>query len=540
MENLVGYAGIPLLPSGGKGVSGGRGSVAAVKAVCKTVARIEGPLRMADRNMLAMVPEFPDFFGFDPGIAKPRSMIWPTIKDSSHIIFGFLTANPASIQPALPADWIGNGYRNVLIGSRVDTPEHLIPLLDALRLIPARHRMVLVPPGIEPEALAGKLDKIGWVVMEGEWNDPGKVATVVEICRLAKVPVAPLPEGWGQDPSGITSDAPEWSGHPFGSKLDLRKPLASGMMEPIAAIRTLCQGAEDHCPPARPVLNMGSCSGKHQTEVRTLPDPVSVVIQKTSREELNLAPPLLPDQAVAARNQPDAIPPDPVVLPRSSQPDAEAEGNFNRLDMIVRNHLREFIAVGKALLAIRSKELWREGGFTSWAAYCQDVGDISKNYANRLIVSSEIVTQLAEVVPIGTTLPASESLVRPLVRLADPKLRANAWNNAVGMSDNGRPTALMVETAVAEMKSGGEPCPKAARRGRRPGAPGLPAGVARILDQLQAMARDRQPHVKIGQALKELRRMLGGLSDPDVSVPGDSNRFREKRNRDERDGEAAV
>jgi len=82
------------------------------------------------------------------------------------------------------------------------------------------------------------------------------------------------------------------------------------------------------------------------------------------------------------------------------------------LETVIERGLETYIEVGSALLEIRDSRLYREPHGT-FEDYCRERWSISKVHASRLISASRIVEDL---VPIGTTLPASESVAPCRIR----------------------------------------------------------------------------------------------------------------------------
>ena len=76
-------------------------------------------------------------------------------------------------------------------------------------------------------------------------------------------------------------------------------------------------------------------------------------------------------------------------------------------------------------MTIRDKRLYRQSHDT-FEAYCQERWKMARNYANKLISASEVVSNLGTVVP---TLPSNEAQVRPLTKLP-PEQQAPAWQRA--------------------------------------------------------------------------------------------------------------
>ncbi len=118
---------------------------------------------------------------------------------------------------------------------------------------------------------------------------------------------------------------------------------------------------------------------------------------------------------------------------------------LERCEAVIEGGLQTFVEVGTALMAIRDKRLYRAEHGT-FEEYCRERWDMTRQHANRLIQSAEIITNLE---PIGSK-PEAESQARPLVHL-DPPRQREAWSRAVETAPNGKVTAKHVESVVSEM-----------------------------------------------------------------------------------------
>lgn len=462
MEKLIGYTQLPLLPPvGTRGGYGGKACQSAVKAICEAVVRIEGSLESADRYLFAMVPESPDLFGGDAGVAKARSVIWPTVKDKNRIIFGFLTESPAAIKATLPADWIGNGYRNVVFGTRVDGPEHLPSRLDALRLLPVNYRMLVVGRSVDVSILADQLAEIHWVVMTGDRSQAPQAAALAEICAEANVAFAFFQADDGVEPDEPGLDRARWLGHPFGPELLFDQHPIGGIVKLLGEIQALSttQGVAQPELKAVPQLESGiKPAVSHALAVPAeWPDPGPVPWQDSSDDSLDpevSAPaeqpePVIPAIAIAVEVMTPELP-DPVF-------DDPNRAEFERLDQLVRRNLEGFVAAGAALQEIRDRELWRAGGHASWAAYCSTVAGLTKTHSNRLITCVEIRQVIERKVADGDgalphVIPTGEWQMRSLSRLKTSDEQSDAWFLAVERA-GGQPTPAMVSQVVDEFKA---------------------------------------------------------------------------------------
>jgi hypothetical protein len=122
-------------------------------------------------------------------------------------------------------------------------------------------------------------------------------------------------------------------------------------------------------------------------------------------------------------------------------------------EAVIEGGLRTFIEVGTALLSIRDGRLYR-ATHSTFEGYCRDRWGMTRQHANRLVKSAEVVINLE---PIGS-IPETESQARPLSSLGADQQR-QAWSLAVESAPDGKPTAKQVEEAVREVtgKSKEEP-----------------------------------------------------------------------------------
>jgi len=110
------------------------------------------------------------------------------------------------------------------------------------------------------------------------------------------------------------------------------------------------------------------------------------------------------------------------------------------LEGIIERGLETFIEVGEALLRIREERLYREDGYPSFEAYCQQRWGHRRAWADRHISA---VRKLAELDPAGSTL-TSEWQARQL-----PKPSGNPELDAIVAQ--GRAAVARVNQARAAM-----------------------------------------------------------------------------------------
>jgi hypothetical protein len=102
-----------------------------------------------------------------------------------------------------------------------------------------------------------------------------------------------------------------------------------------------------------------------------------------------------------------------------------------------------FLAVGRALRAIRDRALYRED-YRDFESYLAKRWDMSRVHAWRLIGAADVVDDL---LPIGNILPATESQARPLVPL-NKKQRVEAWEEVLRATEGLRITAVIIANIV--------------------------------------------------------------------------------------------
>jgi hypothetical protein len=98
-----------------------------------------------------------------------------------------------------------------------------------------------------------------------------------------------------------------------------------------------------------------------------------------------------------------------------------------------------------ALLKVRDGRLYRLSHGT-FEDYCRDRWEMTDRRARQLMSAAEVVTNVNS----GTMVPVTERQARPLTPLPAPVQR-EAWARAVESAPNGKPTARIVEAAVAEV-----------------------------------------------------------------------------------------
>ena len=133
---------------------------------------------------------------------------------------------------------------------------------------------------------------------------------------------------------------------------------------------------------------------------------------------------------------------------------------LGELEAVIRENLKAWYAVGMALVEIREQKLYRNDEGRTWEAYCAEVLDMSKNYADRNIAAAKVIENLVPIVtkddkPVDwQLLPANEAQARELARLA-PEEQKQVWGSLVERvktEEQPKVTAKAVKNAVAALK----------------------------------------------------------------------------------------
>jgi hypothetical protein len=103
----------------------------------------------------------------------------------------------------------------------------------------------------------------------------------------------------------------------------------------------------------------------------------------------------------------------------------EERNELERCEVVIKQGLKTFVEVGQALMLIRDKKLYRSE-FGTFESYCQEKWQLTRRHVNRLVGSSQVISNLG---PIGPK-PQTESQARPLTKL-EPELQSEAWQKTV-------------------------------------------------------------------------------------------------------------
>lgn len=131
--------------------------------------------------------------------------------------------------------------------------------------------------------------------------------------------------------------------------------------------------------------------------------------------------------------------------------------DLDRLEGIIKTNIGAFYEVGRALMEIRDKSLYKDVlGFDTFEAYCKERWDFTGRYARDLMASTRVIENIGS----GTIVPATETQARPLARL-EPEQQRQAWKQAVETAPEGKITAAHVYKIVKDMEGPKQqPAPK--------------------------------------------------------------------------------
>jgi len=129
------------------------------------------------------------------------------------------------------------------------------------------------------------------------------------------------------------------------------------------------------------------------------------------------------------------------------------KSRLEELEIIINRSLQSFYEVGRALMEIRDKGLYRDVlGYDTFEAYCKGRWNFQRTYAYHLIASVEVIDDLSSKDDIQK--PSNQLQTRPLEKLSAEQ-RCEAWQRAVETAPEGKVTAAHVASVVKEVT--GEP-----------------------------------------------------------------------------------
>ena len=128
---------------------------------------------------------------------------------------------------------------------------------------------------------------------------------------------------------------------------------------------------------------------------------------------------------------------------------------LEQLESVIKQNIGAFYEVGRALMEIRDKGLYRDVlGFDTFEAYCKSRWDFNRAHAYRLMDSVKVINNVSE---SETKKPVNLEQTRPLAKL-EPDQQRQAWQKAVETAPDGKVTAAHVSKVVKEI-TGEQPKP---------------------------------------------------------------------------------
>ena len=122
------------------------------------------------------------------------------------------------------------------------------------------------------------------------------------------------------------------------------------------------------------------------------------------------------------------------------------EKELLNLEGVIKKGWSAFLEVGRALVTISEKKLYREQGAT-FEQYCRQKLGLSRPYAYNLIGSARVNEQMSSIEDIQVK-PATESQFRELLSVPEEK-RVEAWKEAIKSAGDKPVTAKIVHEAAA-------------------------------------------------------------------------------------------
>ena len=124
---------------------------------------------------------------------------------------------------------------------------------------------------------------------------------------------------------------------------------------------------------------------------------------------------------------------------------------LEELETRIAAGLKTFVDVGRCLLEIRDRRLYRNKGYSRFEDYCREQWGWGKQYAYRQIEAAKTIEIIGRKSPIGDELPKIESQVRELIPLVktDEQEAINTWRELKERHGDNI-TAEIIHNAVTE------------------------------------------------------------------------------------------
>ena len=121
---------------------------------------------------------------------------------------------------------------------------------------------------------------------------------------------------------------------------------------------------------------------------------------------------------------------------------------LEQLETVIKQNIGAFYEVGRALMEIRDKGLYRDVlGYDTFEAYCKHRWDFNRAHAYRLMDSVKVINNVSD---SETKQPINLEQTRPLSKL-EPAQQREAWQKAVATAPEGKVTAAHVSKVVKEI-----------------------------------------------------------------------------------------
>jgi hypothetical protein len=114
---------------------------------------------------------------------------------------------------------------------------------------------------------------------------------------------------------------------------------------------------------------------------------------------------------------------------------------------VIARGIKTFVEVGRALMTIRDRKLYR-ANYATFEAYCRERWDLSRPYAYQLIDAAVVVENLSGITDI---VPVNEAQAQPLTRLP-PEEQMEVWAEVVKTAAASGVTAKHVKTTISRVK----------------------------------------------------------------------------------------
>jgi phage N-6-adenine-methyltransferase len=128
--------------------------------------------------------------------------------------------------------------------------------------------------------------------------------------------------------------------------------------------------------------------------------------------------------------------------------------NWQEAQELVEQINEHFNSARALILELYEGEGWKALGYASWRECVSDEFEQSQAHLYRQLTAAKIEREIS---PIGEIGQIPESQLRPLTKLATPEQRKEAWETAVKVAPDHKPTAAVVDAIVREIQADDAP-----------------------------------------------------------------------------------